>query len=456
MTIKLNRTRPQCFNDSISGETSSGLKALAHTFSAVAFSVSLLISGLTVSSDSVAAKQPLDRVAAQINNDIVMESEVIDRIDLVKMQIMDSGRPLPPEHVLTQQVMDQLIVEELQLQMAQRAGIRISDRELNQSVANIAKKSGMTIEQFKAALEAEGTSYTNAREQIKREMIVSRIRQNMVNRRIKITDQEVKAFLSSEEGKEKIAPEYKIAHITIPVSASAPPEAIAKAHKQAQAVIKFWRKKDTSFEKLTEKFQDYRSGTIGWAKIQNIPSLFADTISTMKKGELSDVVKSDIGYHVLKLVDKQGGDDFIIEKTHVRHILIKPNIIRDSAQAKAIAEDLYQQLMDGADFADLARTHTDDTGSAVNGGDLGWMSGEELVPSFAKTMHSTKINEISKPFESQFGWHILQVLERKSENMASQYQKAIAKNFLRKRKFQDELENWLQELKDEAYIDVKL
>ncbi|MFC3150799.1 peptidylprolyl isomerase [Litoribrevibacter euphylliae] len=456
MTIKLNHSIHQTHQDITSGEKSSGLKTLAQTVSAFAFSMAILTSGLTLSNDSYAAKQPLDRVAAQINNDIIMESEVIDRIDLVKVQILDSGRPLPPEHVLTQQVMDQLVVEELQLQMAQRAGIRISDQELNQSVANIAKKSGMTLEQFKGALEAEGTSYANAREQIKREMIVSRIRQNLVNRRIKITDQEVQAFLGSDEGKEKIAPEYKIAHITIPVSASASPEAVADAHKKAQAVIKFWRQKATSFETLAAKFPDYRSGTIGWAKIQNIPSLFAETISTMKKGELSDVIKSDIGYHVLKLEDKQGGDDFIIEKTHVRHILIKPNIIRDSSQAKQIADDLYQKLMDGADFANLARTHTDDTGSAVNGGDLGWMSGEELVPSFAKTMHNTKIDEISKPFESQFGWHILQVLERKSENMASQYQKAIAKNFIRKRKFQDELENWLQELKDEAYIDVKL
>ena len=191
-------------------------------------------------------------------------------------------------------------------------------------------------------------------------------------------------------------------------------------------------------------------------KIQNIPSLFAETLNGMKSGDLSNVIKSDIGYHILKLIEKRGGDDFVIQKTHVRHILIKPNIIRDSSQAKAIAEDLYQKLTDGADFAELARKHTDDTSSAVNGGDLGWMNGEELVPSFTKTMHETKINEISKPFESQFGWHILQVLERKSENMASQYQKAIAKNFLRKRKFQDELQNWLQELKDEAYIDIKI
>jgi peptidyl-prolyl cis-trans isomerase SurA len=277
-----------------------------------------------------------------------------------------------------------------------------------------------------------------------------------VNRRIKITDQEVTAFLDSEEGKEKIAPEYKIAHMTIPVAASASPDAIAKAHKQARELIQFWRKNENDFSKVVAKFPKYRSGTLDWAKVQNIPSLFAETITDMKKGELSDVIKSDIGFHVLELVDKRGGDDFVIEKTHVRHILIKPNLIRDSSQAKQEAEKLYQQLMDGADFAALARTHTDDTGSAVNGGDLGWMSGEELVPSFARTMHNTKINEISEPFESQFGWHILQVLERKQENMASQYQKAIAKNYLRKRKFQDELENWLQELKDDAYIDIKL
>lgn len=431
-------------------------KGLVGKFPSLMFSAALLGSSLLVSEPSSAAKQTLDRVAAQINNDIIMESEVKERINIVTMQFMDAGRPLPPEHVMTQQVMEQLIVEELQLQMAERAGIRISDQELNQSVANIAKKSGMTIDQFKAALETEGTNYSSARAQIKREMIVSRIRQNLVNRRIKVTDQEVASFLASDEGKEKIAPEYQLAHITIPLSASASPEAIANTREQAREVIQFWRKPESDFAKVTTKFPDYRSGTIDWAKIQNIPSLFAETLEGMKKGDLSNVIKSDIGFHVIKLLDKRGGDDFIIDKTHVRHILIKPNLIRDSQQAKEIAEGLYQQLKDGADFAALARTHTDDTGSAVNGGDLGWMSGEELVPSFAKTMHNTAINEISEPFESQFGWHILQVLERKKENMASQYQKAIAQNYLRKRKFQDELENWLQELKDEAYIEIKL
>jgi len=422
-----------------------------------ALTAALFCTGLaTVSTPTVAAKQPLDRVAAQINNDIIMESEVKERIDVVKMQIMDSGRPLPPEHVMTQQVMDQLILEELQMQIAQRAGIRISDQELNESVANIAKKNGMTLDQFKGTLEAEGTSYATAREQIKREMIISRIRQNQVNRRIKITDQEVKAFLASEEGKEKIAPEYRVAHITIPVAASAAPEVIAQGHQQAQEVVQFWRKDGIDFSKVVTQFPDYRSGTLDWTKIQNIPSLFAKTITSMKKGEHSDVIKSDIGFHVLKLLDKRGGDNFIIQKTHVRHILIKPNIIRDSDQARLIAEDLYKQIQNGADFADLARSKTDDTGSAVNGGDLGWMSGEELVPSFARTMRTTEINDISKPFESQFGWHILQVLGRKDENMASQYQKAIAKNYLRKRKFQDEVQNWLQELKDDAYIETKL
>ncbi|GAA3910231.1 peptidylprolyl isomerase [Litoribacillus peritrichatus] len=416
---------------------------------------SVLLCGLT-SAPSWAAKQSLDRVAAQINNDIIMESEVKERIDVVKLQILDAGRPLPPEHVLTQQIIEQLVLEELQLQLAQRAGIRISDQELNQSVANIAQKSGMTIEQFKTALEEEGTNYASARAQIKREMIISRVRQNQVNRRIKITDQEVKAFLESDEGKEKISPEYQIAHITIPVSASAAPEVVAEKRKEAIKVMNFWKKEGNSFETATKKFSQYQAGRSDWAKIQNIPSLFDEPLSNLEKGEFSQLIKSDIGFHVLKLLDKRGGDNFIINKTHVRHILIKPNIIRDTNQARLIAEDLYQQIMDGADFANLARSKTDDTGSAVNGGDLGWMSGEELVPSFAKTMNNTAIDEVSKPFESQFGWHILQVLGRKDENMASQYQKAIAKNYLRKRKFQDELQNWLQELKDDAYTEIKL
>jgi peptidyl-prolyl cis-trans isomerase SurA len=402
-----------------------------------------------------AAKLQLDRVAAQINNDIIMESEVKTRIETIKMQFIDQGRPLPPEHVLTQEILDQLITEELQLQMAQRAGIRISDQELNQSMNNIAKKNGMTLDQFKAGLESEGTSYSTARAQIKREMIISRIRQNLVNRRIKITDQEVKAFLNSKEGKEKIAPEFRVDHFTVPVAVDAVPDVLAEKRKQAMALLDFW--KQTKDYKLTkEKFAQFQSGQMPWNKLQNLPSLFADRILPLGKGDFAELIKSDIGFHIVRLTDKRGGDNFVIQKTHVRHILVKPNIIRTSEEAKTMAEDLYQQLMDGADFAELARQKTDDTGSAVSGGDLGWMSGEELVPSFAKVMYRSEIDEISKPFQSQFGWHILQVLGRKDENMASQYQNAIARNYLRKKKFQDEQENWLQELRDDAYIETKL
>lgn len=427
---------------------------LGKAFSAAVFSGAILSMSL-LGAPVHATKLQLDRVAAQINNDIIMESEVKTRIETIKMKFIDQGRPLPPEHVLTQEILEQLITEELQMQMAQRAGIRISDQELNQSMNNIAKKNGMTLDQFKQGLEAEGTSYATARAQIKREMIISRIRQNMVNRRIKITDQEVKAFLNSEEGKEKIAPEFRVDHFTVPVAVNATPDVMAEKRAEAVALLEYW-KLTKDYAKTQAKFSQYQSGQMPWNKLQNLPSLFAERMTPLAKGEFAEPIKSDIGFHIVRLTDKRGGDNFVIKKTHVRHILVKPNIIRTSEEAKAMAEDLYQQLIDGADFAELARQKTDDTGSAVSGGDLGWMSGEELVPSFAKVMHGSDIDEISKPFQSQFGWHILQVLGRKDENMASQYQNAIARNYLRKKKFQDEQENWLQELKDDAYIETKL
>ena len=429
-------------------------KPLKAFFSGIFMSGLVLTASLPITT-AQAAKQQLDRVAAQINNDIIMESEVKERIETIKAQFIGSKRPLPPEHVLTQQIMEQLILEELQLQMAQRAGIRISDQELNNSMANIAKKNGMTLDQFKQGLESEGTSYGIARVQIKREMIISRIRQNMVNRRIKITDQEVKSFLRSDEGKEKISPEFQVAHFTVPVAIDASPEVLTEKRNQAITLLDFWKKSD-DFKQTQTKFPQFNASEMPWNKLQNLPSLFSKSILPLNKGDFSAPVKSDIGFHLLRLTDKRGGDNFIIKKTHVRHILIKPNLIRNRDEAKLLANDLYQQLIAGADFAKLARQKTDDTGSAVGGGDLGWMSGEELVPSFAKTMYNSKIDEISKPFQSQFGWHILQVLGRKDENMASQYQNAIAKNYLRKKKFQDEQENWLQELKDDAYIETKL
>lgn len=399
---------------------------------------------------SMPAPKMLDRVIAIVDDDVILSSEFQQRYTSVKDNIAKSGKSGPDDKTLQREVLDQLVLESIQLQMARRAGVRISDEQLNQTIARIARQNRATPAQFKAMLEKQGQSYTSFREQIRRDMKLQRVQSGHVNRRIQISDQEVENFLGSEEGKQLTAAEYRVFHALIPLTGKANAGDEIKASKQAETLFKKIST-GTPFLQVTGKTG---GSDLGWRKIKDLPSLLADKVPTLAKGQTAKPFKSTSGYHIIQLADKRG-DGEVVAQTQARHILLKASAIRDEKATRTAIDKLRERVVKGEDFAELAREHSEDIGTASEGGDLSWTSPGQLVPAFQTAMDNTKIDGISPAFKSQYGWHILQVLGRRDKDVTSDLRRRIAGNHLHDRKFADELQIWLQKIRDEAYVDYK-
>ena len=413
--------------------------------------VLLLLSAVTVRAELTR----LDRIIAIVDNDVVMSSELEYRVNQISTNAKKSGQKLPPLPKLRQEILDVLILESIQMQIADRAGVRISDADLNDAMERIARNNRLSLAQFRAALEKDGTSYNTTREQVRREMIIQQVQQGSVNRQVQISEQEVKNFLASEEGQALTSPEYRILHSLIPVSEQTDAATKEQAKKYAESAYKKISA-GTDYQTAVTSTSDYKisSGDLGWRKAQDIPSLFSDIIVKLAEGETAPPIKSSSGYHLVKLVGKRGEGE-MISQTKARHILLKPSAIRDDAATKKEIESIRKRIIDGEDFTNLAREFSEDIGSAVEGGDLGWTSPGQLVGAFQKNMDNTPKNEISPAFRSEFGWHILQVLERREKDVTDDIRSNIVRNFLFERKFNDELQSWLQKIRDEAFVDFK-
>ena len=396
--------------------------------------------------------QALDQVIAIVDDDVVLASELQERVAQVVANIEKQGKEVPPLPEIRQSLMDQLILENIQMQLAVRAGVRISDAQLNDSMLRIAQQNQLTLDQFRQALDAEGLSYAGTREQIRKEMMLQRVQQGNVNQRVQITDQEITNFLASDEGAALTAPDFRVLHTLIPLPSSASGADITAAKVRAEKLYSRIQAGE-SYETVLAS-TPFETTDLGWRKAADLPSLIADLTATMAKDETAEPVQSPSGFHLVKLVDSRGEGE-LIPQAKVRHILLKSSAIRDEAATEALAISLRQQIIDGADFGELAREYSEDIGSALEGGDLGWSSPGQLVGEFQKVMDQAEINDISAPFTSQFGWHILQVLERRDKDVTDDIRRNITRNYLHKRKFGDELETWLQKIRDEAYVDFK-
>lgn len=402
----------------------------------------------------------LDRIAAVVNEDIVLESELEQRMDLVRQQVAarESTR-LPPEDVLRQQVLDRLILENIQMQIAERQGMRISDSQLNQAISRIAAQNGMTLSQFRDALIAEGQDYAQAREQIRREMLLTQVQQSSVNRRINVSEQEVQNFLESEMGQQQVQAEYRLRNILLALPEGATPAMIQKAEAEALA-LREQLEQGADFAELAIAESNapnaLQGGALGWRKEAELPEALSRAISKLGPGEISDPIKTPGGFHLLKVEDKRGGKVQLVEQTQVRHILLKPNEIRSESQTRRLIDDLYQRLQEGQPFDELARRYSDDAASGSQGGDLGWTQNGQMVPEFEQVMNNTPEGSISRPFESRFGWHILQVQDRRTQDLGEEMLESQARNSIRQRKFNEELSNWLREIRSQAYIERKI
>ncbi|WP_437880211.1 peptidylprolyl isomerase [Pseudomonas sp. LRF_L74] len=419
----------------------------------------LLGAVLLGASSAQAAVQPLNRVVAIVDNDVIMQSQLDERIREVEQTMAKRGAQMPPIEALQQQVLERLITENLQLQIGDRSGIRIADEELNQAMETIAQRNNMSLDQFAAALRNDGLSLQTAREQIRREMVISRVRQRRVAERIQVTDQEVQNFLASDLGKMQLSEEFHLANLLIAVSEGASSSEIqaaerkvAEIHSQLQSGADFGQLAiaNSASENALE------GGDIGWRKAAQLPPPLDQVISNLSVGGVTDPIRTPGGFMIIKLLEKRGGDTLVRDEVHVRHILIKPSEIRSEAETKRLAERLYQRITSGEDFAELAKSFSEDPGSALNGGDLNWIDPNALVPEFREVMAKTPTGELSKPFKSPYGWHVLEVLGRRATDSSEKFREQQALNILRNRKYDEELQTWLRQIRDEAYVEIKL
>lgn len=415
--------------------------------------VGLLLNISLVQAESVL----LDKVIAIVEEDIVMQSELDSRLVSISNRLRAQGTPLPPQDILKKRVLEQLVLESIQLQMADTAGIRVNDTQLNETIRNIAKSNRMTIEQFERQLALEGETYANAREQIRRELIITRVQQREVARRVRVTEQEIQNFLSSKEGRAKSGLEYNLAHIRISIKDSSP-QGKEDAKARAEKVLSLL-KSGADFKQVAVEYSDGRQaldgGVIGWRKETELPSIAADIIPALDVREPSELIVTGSGYHIVTVLEKRGGAEQIITQRRVRHILISPNDIRSDDESKAKIDLLYERIVGGDDFAELAKSNSDDPVSAIDGGDLSWVSPGQMVPEFERTSMSTPIGQVSKPFRSKFGWHILEVLEEREQDIGALIQANQAQQVIHRRKYEEELANWLLEIKGEAFIEIK-
>ena len=352
----------------------------------------LMFSLLTLSIRVEAALVLIDRIAVIVDEDVIMQSEIDERLRTIKAQLaaQSPGGRLPADDVLQNQIVERLIVESLQLQMAQRAGVRVSDDELNQALVGIAAQNNMNLEQFRTALARDGMSWAAMREQVRREFAISRVQQGMMRRRIQISEQEIKNFLASELGATVTSDEYRLAHILLDLPSNPSAEQIRAVRNRAETLRDQLAAGEDFASAAMENSNDQNAlngGDMGWRKPAQLPTIFSDLVEDMEVGDIEGPIKSGRGFHLIKLIEKRGANaEGLIAQTRTRHVLIKPNEIRSDQEARDLAESLRQEIVDGRDFAEVAKLYSDDPGSALSGGDLGWAVPGVYVPEFERTM----------------------------------------------------------------------
>ncbi len=409
----------------------------------------------------VPAVEFLDRIVAVVEDDVILESELERRLQAIERQFEASGSALPPRKILRRQVLEQMILQSLQRQLAQQQGIQVDDETLRQALLELAQRNGMDLDTFRRAVENEGMDYAEFVENLRQELMLNRLRASQVNARIQVSEKEVEHFLETEAHPDAArAAEYRLGHILIATPEAASPQQVQQAKQKAeQLVVELQQGLDFHQAAITlsDGAQALQGGDLGWRKLEAIPSLFADLVPRMQKGDIRGPIRSPSGFHIIKLLDVKGKDDqHLVVETHVRHILIQTNEVIDDTEAKKRLNLIKQRLAQGEDFASLAQAYSDDKSSAVKGGDLGWVTPEAVVPAFREAMDQLKEGEISEPVQTPFGWHLIQVLERKTRDDTGEYRQRRAKEILTQRKFEEETELWLQKLRAESYVEVHL
>ena len=429
-------------------------KTILSLFLAIAF----LVSALSFAATDTAAKDTrIDGVIAVVNDDVILESELERRVSSIEMQLKQKGTSLPEKDILKKQVLERLIVDSIQLQMAERAGVRISDEQVNTIVGKMAAENKMSREAFRNNLKRSGINYNLFLADLRSEMMINQARQAQVARRIFVSEQEINDLvkLIDEQGAEQ--KQFHLGHIMVAVPETAQRADIDAAREKAEKIISKLRR-GADFAKTAVADSDGQDslsgGDFGWKTINQMPTLFVGTVKQLKKNQISEPIRSPSGFHILKLIDSRGDQRHIVSQTKSRHILLTPSAIMSEKKAKEKLNDFRQQILKGADFADLARKHSDDLGSANGGGELGWNNSDVFAPEFRDTLEKLKKNEISRPFRTEFGWHIVQLQDRRTDDQTLDMKKMRATRILQNRKFNEEVETWMREIRERAYVKI--
>ena len=396
----------------------------------------------------------LDQVVAIVDDDIILASELQERVQGVRSTMESRGVEAPSDDVLIRETLDRLILDSIQLQLASRYGVRIPDQQLDEAMTRLARQNGLTLEQFRIALEQSGQSYAAAREGLRDDLAIQRVQQGNVMRNINISEQEIDNFLTTEEGEAMTQPEYQVVQALLSISRGEDAAEIAAKESYVNEVLSNIQS-GQPFEQAVSGTEPYAftGGDLGWRKLGDIPSMFADTVPTLTVGEVAKV-RSSSGLHLVYLADAVGGEQ-LVRQTDVRHILVKPTEVLNEQAAEDLVVELRARIEGGEDFGELARQYSDDIGSATEGGNLGWTNPGQMVPEFEATMAGTAEGSISQPFRSEFGWHILEVKARRDKDFSGEVRRNQVAGYIRDQKYQEELDAWLRKIREEAFVDIK-
>ena len=401
----------------------------------------------------------LDRIVAVVNDEVITRVELEERVKLAMRQLNQQGTAPPPRDVIEKQLLERLITDRVQLQFAKETGLRVDDNDLDRAIGRIAEQNKLTTEGLRQALEKDGVPYAKFREDIRNEIILTRLREREVENKIVVAESEIDNYLSTQQGQQGRNEEYDLSHLLIVVPENASPEQIqARRARAEQALAQLQAGAD--FRQVAAAFSDapdaLQGGALGWREGERLPTIYFDAARNMRPAEISPILRSSNGFHIIRLNGKRNTEaPVMVQQTHARHILVKTNELVSEEEARNRLRNLKERLDNKASFAELARAHSEDA-SAGKGGDLGWISPGDTVPEFERAMDALKPGEISEPVRSPFGWHIIEVLERRNQDMSKERTRLLARQTLRARKSDEAYQEWVRQLRDRAYVELRL
>jgi peptidyl-prolyl cis-trans isomerase SurA len=422
-----------------------------------------LTTSLAISAENTAKKSneiiKMDRIIAIVDQGVITEQELSDRMRTVSAQLEKQGTALPPQEILEKQILERLISDSLQLQLAAQTGIKVDDTQLDKTIERIAAQNKIGVDEFKTLLEKDGLSMRKFREDIRSEITLARLREREVDNKLNVSEGEVDNYLTTQANRGDELDEFEISHILIRTPEDSSPEDLQKAKAKTQEMLN-QLSSGTSFAQVSATFSDapnaLEGGAMGWKNGSQLPALFLDALKKLQVGEVSTPLRSPNGFHILKLTNRRGGtSSLVVGQTHARHILIKLTEVVSEKDAKRKMDGIKERIDNGTKFEEMARQYSED-GSANNGGDLGWVSPGDTVPPFENAMNALGLGEISEPVLSPFGWHIIQVLERRQQDMTKEASRLKARQEIRARKSEEAYQDWIRELRDRAFVELRL